>query len=130
MNDKSETTASPAKPEFRGRVYDSIVDTIGATPLVRLVKLAADEGVDADILAKSAFFNPLGSFKDRIGLALSAPAARPAPLGPRAPTLAPTAAHAGARRSRLQVLEATNRKRGGDRPDRCHGGGRVCRQHP
>ena len=46
MNDKPETAVSPAKPEFRGRVYDSIVDTVGATPLVRLAKLAADEGVD------------------------------------------------------------------------------------
>ena len=56
--------------EFRGRVYDSIVETIGATPLVRLRGLAADAGVAADILGKCEFFNPLSSVKDRIGLAM------------------------------------------------------------
>jgi cysteine synthase len=56
--------------EFRGRVYDSIIETIGATPLVRLSRLAADAGVAADILGKCEFFNPLSSVKDRIGLAM------------------------------------------------------------
>src|SRR5881396_1362641 len=56
--------------EFRGRIYDSIVDTIGATPLVRLHRLAAEAGVTADILGKCEFFNPLSSVKDRIGLAM------------------------------------------------------------
>ena len=95
MNDKSETTASPAKPEFRGRVYDSIVDTIGATPLVRLVKLAADEGVDADILAKCEFFNPLGSVKDRIGLAMVDAAERDGSIGPGATLIEPTSGNTG-----------------------------------
>ena len=56
--------------EFRGRIYDSILDTIGATPLVRLHRLAAEAGVTADILGKCEFFNPLSSVKDRIGLAM------------------------------------------------------------
>ncbi len=56
--------------EFRGRVYDSILDTIGATPLVRLSRLSADAGVKADILGKCEFFNPLSSVKDRIGWAM------------------------------------------------------------
>ncbi|QQS10635.1 MAG: cysteine synthase A [Rhodospirillales bacterium] len=60
----------PATPEFRGKIYDSIIDTIGATPLVRLGKLAAKRGVKAEILAKLEFFNPLASVKDRIGLAM------------------------------------------------------------
>ncbi|NKD55409.1 MULTISPECIES: cysteine synthase A [unclassified Haematospirillum] len=55
---------------FRGRIYDSILDTIGATPLVRLRRLAADAGVHADILGKCEFFNPLASVKDRIGVAM------------------------------------------------------------
>ena len=38
--------------EFRGRIYDSITQTIGATPLVRLTKLAADAGSKAEIVAK------------------------------------------------------------------------------
>ena len=65
----SATTALP-HAEFRGRVYDSIVDTIGATPLVRLARLAAEEGIKADLLGKCEFFNPLSSVKDRIGLAM------------------------------------------------------------
>ncbi len=59
-----------AGPEFRGRIYDGIVETIGATPVVRLSKLAAEAGIAAEILAKCEFFNPLSSVKDRIGLAM------------------------------------------------------------
>lgn len=57
-------------PEFRGRIYDGITDTIGATPLVRLSRFAAHHGVQADLLAKLEFFNPLASVKDRIGTAM------------------------------------------------------------
>ncbi len=56
--------------EFRGHIYDSILDTIGATPLVRMNRLAADRKVDAELLAKLEFFNPLSSVKDRIGAAM------------------------------------------------------------
>ena len=59
-----------APATFRGRVYDSIIETIGATPLVRLSRFAATHGVKADILAKCEFFNPLSSVKDRIGAAM------------------------------------------------------------
>jgi cysteine synthase A len=55
---------------FRGRVYDSILDTIGATPIVRFSRLAAETRVEAEILAKLEFFNPLASVKDRIGLSM------------------------------------------------------------
>ena len=58
------------KVEARGRIFDSIVDTIGGTPLVRLSRLAAAHGVGAEIVAKLEFFNPLGSVKDRIGVAM------------------------------------------------------------
>jgi cysteine synthase A len=54
----------------RGRVYDSIIDTIGNTPIVRLSKLANADGVKAEILAKLEFFNPIASVKDRIGVAM------------------------------------------------------------
>lgn len=54
----------------RGRVYNSITETIGNTPLVRLSRLAAASGVKADILMKLEFFNPLSSVKDRIGVAM------------------------------------------------------------
>jgi cysteine synthase A len=61
---------SEASAQFRGRLYDSFLDTIGATPVVRLSKLAKSENVKAEILAKCEFFNPLSSVKDRIGLAM------------------------------------------------------------
>jgi cysteine synthase A len=51
-----------------GRIYNSIVETVGSTPLVRLNKVTA--GVPATILLKCEFFNPLGSVKDRIGMAM------------------------------------------------------------
>jgi cysteine synthase A len=61
---------SPRSTEGRGRIYDSIVDTIGNTPIVRLDKLAKEHGVKANLLAKLEFFNPLASVKDRIGVAM------------------------------------------------------------
>lgn len=61
---------SDGTAEFRGRIYDSILDTVGATPLVRLSRLAAKHGVVADVVAKCEFFNPLSSVKDRIGKAM------------------------------------------------------------
>lgn len=54
----------------RGKVYASITDTIGDTPLVRFDKLAKDNGVKATILGKLEFFNPIASVKDRIGVAM------------------------------------------------------------
>src|SRR5499426_3616918 len=50
------------------RIYNNILETIGRTPLVRLNKVT--QGVDATILLKCEFFNPLGSVKDRIGMAM------------------------------------------------------------
>lgn len=54
----------------RGRVFDSIVDAIGDTPIVRLRKLPEARGAQATILAKLEYFNPAGSVKDRIGAAM------------------------------------------------------------
>ena len=52
----------------RGRVYASITETIGDTPIVRLDRLAKEKGVKANLLAKLEFFNPISSVKDRIGV--------------------------------------------------------------
>jgi cysteine synthase A len=60
---------SPDTPG-RGRIYNSILDTIGDTPIVRLDKLAREKGVKAHLLAKLEFFNPIASVKDRIGVAM------------------------------------------------------------
>ncbi|MBN8648352.1 MAG: cysteine synthase A [Caulobacterales bacterium] len=54
----------------QGRIFNNITETIGATPLVRLEKLATKYGVKANILAKLEFFNPIASVKDRIGVAM------------------------------------------------------------
>ncbi len=51
-----------------GKIYNNIVETVGHTPLVKLNKVTA--GLDATILLKCEFFNPLGSVKDRIGMAM------------------------------------------------------------
>jgi cysteine synthase A len=54
----------------RGKIFNSITDTIGDTPLVRLNRLPAMHGVKAEILAKLEFFNPISSVKDRIGVSM------------------------------------------------------------
>ena len=61
---------TPATRPGRGRIYDSITQTIGDTPIVRLDRIARAAGVGANILAKLEFFNPLASVKDRIGVAM------------------------------------------------------------
>lgn len=52
----------------RGRIYGSITETIGDTPIVRLDRLAKAKGVHANLMAKLEFFNPIASVKDRIGV--------------------------------------------------------------
>ena len=68
----SEAARKPdaQKAAGRGRVYDSITETIGDTPLVRLHRMAKEAGAKADILLKLEFFNPLASVKDRIGVSM------------------------------------------------------------
>lgn len=82
--------------EFRGRIYDSIVDTIGATPLVRLRKFAAKHNVTAEIIGKLEFFNPMASVKDRIGLAMIEAAEKAGRITPGKSTLVePTSGNTG-----------------------------------
>ncbi|PWC31019.1 cysteine synthase A [Azospirillum sp. TSO35-2] len=85
-----------AAPEFRGKIYDSVLDTIGATPLVRLSRLADDAGVKAHILGKLEFFNPLASVKDRIGRAMIEAAEAAGTIEPGRTTLVePTSGNTG-----------------------------------
>lgn len=58
------------KAPGRGRIYDSITETVGNTPLVRLDRFAAEKGIVARLVAKLEFFNPIASVKDRIGVAM------------------------------------------------------------
>jgi cysteine synthase A len=81
--------------EFRGRVYDSIADTIGATPLVRIRRLAAEAGARAEILGKCEFFNPLSSVKDRIGVSMIAAAEATGRIRPRTVFVEPTSGNTG-----------------------------------
>ncbi len=62
--------ASGTRVPGRGRVYNSITETIGDTPIVRLDKFAREKGIVANLLAKLEFFNPIASVKDRIGVAM------------------------------------------------------------
>lgn len=60
---------SATKPG-RGRIYNAISETIGDTPLVRLDRLTRRHGIQANVLAKLEFFNPIASVKDRIGVSM------------------------------------------------------------
>ncbi|WIG50817.1 MULTISPECIES: cysteine synthase A [unclassified Afipia] len=70
MDTKSNPNASQTRQPGRGRIYDSIVDAFGDTPIVRLHRLPEQNGVKAKILAKLEYFNPAASVKDRIGAAM------------------------------------------------------------
>ena len=72
MDDLSSPSslASAAPARALGRIFDDITQTVGATPLVRLDRLAARHGARAEILAKLEFFNPIASVKDRIGVSM------------------------------------------------------------
>jgi cysteine synthase A len=78
-----------------GRIFDSILDTIGNTPLVRLKKLAADTGCAAQLTAKCEFFNPLSSVKDRIGLSMIREAEAAGRIKPGTVLVEPTSGNTG-----------------------------------
>lgn len=88
-------TTRPQRAEFRGRVYNSITDTIGATPLVRVHRLAQQAGAKADILAKCEFFNPLSSVKDRIGVSMIDAAEAAGRIKPGTVLVEPTSGNTG-----------------------------------
>jgi cysteine synthase A len=79
----------------RGRIYDSIIETIGNTPLVRVSQFCAEEGVDADILAKLEFFNPIASVKDRIGVNMILDMEKSGKIKPGATLIEPTSGNTG-----------------------------------
>lgn len=81
--------------EFRGRIYDSVIDTVGATPLIRLSRFGKDAGVQGNIIAKCEFYNPLNSVKDRIGLAMIEAAEQDGRIGEGATLVEPTSGNTG-----------------------------------
>ena len=76
-----------------GRIYNSIVETVGRTPLVRLNRITA--GLPATIALKCEFFNPLGSVKDRIGVAMIEDAEQKGILKPDTTIVEPTSGNTG-----------------------------------
>lgn len=86
---------TPKSAEFRGKIYDSVVDTIGATPLVRIPRIAEAEGCKAELVAKLEFFNPLASVKDRIGNAMISAAEAEGKIGPGSVIVEPTSGNTG-----------------------------------
>src|SRR6476661_2019565 len=79
----------------RGRIYDSITDTIGDTPLVRLNRIAKEKGVKANLLAKLEFFNPISSVKDRIGVAMIDALEASGAIQPGSTLIEPTSGNTG-----------------------------------
>jgi cysteine synthase A len=92
--------ASDLKPivldrPLRGRIYDSIAETIGNTPLVRIPNITAQDGIKADICLKLEFFNPIASVKDRIGLNMILAAEEDGRLKPGGTIIEPTSGNTG-----------------------------------
>ncbi|MBN8532387.1 MAG: cysteine synthase A [Alphaproteobacteria bacterium] len=93
----SETASAlpAAQNPGRGRIYDSILDTIGNTPLVRVPRLSKEYGCVADLLVKLEFFNPLASVKDRIAYGMIEAAEQSGQLKPGMTIVEPTSGNTG-----------------------------------
>jgi cysteine synthase A len=80
---------------LRGRIYDSIAETIGNTPLVRIPRITAEDGIQADICLKLEFFNPTSSVKDRIGVNMILSLEQEGRIGPGTVLIEPTSGNTG-----------------------------------
>ncbi len=78
-----------------GRIYNSLTDTIGTTPLLALSRYGESNGLDAQVLAKLEYFNPAGSVKDRIAKAMLEDAERSGALKPGSVIIEPTSGNTG-----------------------------------
>ena len=95
MSDASSYDAARHRKSGRGKVYDSILDTIGDTPLVGLPRLSAELKPKATVLAKLEFFNPIASVKDRIGVAMIDALEQAGRIGPGSVLIEPTSGNTG-----------------------------------
>jgi cysteine synthase len=86
---------TPARKPGQIRIFKSITDTIGETPLVRLNRLPQMRGIKANILAKLEFFNPISSVKDRIGVAMIDDMEAKGMVGPETVLVEPTSGNTG-----------------------------------
>ncbi|MCR9136735.1 MAG: cysteine synthase A [Alphaproteobacteria bacterium] len=94
MADTHTTQLTFDKPG-RGRVYNSVLETIGNTPLVRIGRLANEAGCQAEVLAKLEFYNPLSSVKDRIAVAMLEAMEADGSLKPDGVIVEPTSGNTG-----------------------------------
>jgi cysteine synthase A len=79
----------------RGKIYPSILDTIGDTPLVGLPRLTSEMRPKAEVLAKLEFFNPISSVKDRIGVSMIAALEAKGLVGEGTTLIEPTSGNTG-----------------------------------
>src|ERR1700677_3981536 len=80
---------------LRGRIYDSIAETIGNTPLVRIPNITAEDGIKADICLKLEFFNPISNRQGRIRLQHVPAAEADGRLRPGGTIIEPTSGNTG-----------------------------------
>ena len=92
-----DRTANPIQFDNpgRGRIYNSIIETMGNTPLVRVPNLSADLGLAGDLLLKLEFFNPISSVKDRIGVGMILDLEESGKLLPGGTLIEPTSGNTG-----------------------------------
>jgi cysteine synthase A len=94
MDSHSHKPTTLDKP-LRGRIYDNILETIGNTPLVRIPRIASEDGLLADVALKLEFFNPIGSVKDRIGVNMILSLEAEGKIGPDTTLIEPTSGNTG-----------------------------------
>ncbi len=95
QSDTYDSAVARFARQGRGRIYDSVVDLIGDTPLVRLPRLTAELKPKGEVVAKLEFFNPLSSVKDRIGAAMIESLEQRGILKPGGTLVEPTSGNTG-----------------------------------
>jgi cysteine synthase A len=96
LNAPNQRMVSPrARPPGRGRVFASVTEAIGDTPIVQLTRLPQLHRVKANILAKLEYLNPAGSVKDRIGVAMVDAMEAAGAIGPDTVLIEPTSGNTG-----------------------------------
>ena len=88
----TELNTEPRTTEGRGKLYSSILDTIGDTPVVQVKKLAPD---NVRLYVKAEFFNPAGSIKDRLAISIIEEAERSGDLKPGQTVIEATSGNTG-----------------------------------
>jgi cysteine synthase A len=95
IHDDADAGVGVRSTRGRGRIYASVVDTIGDTPIVQLPRLSAEYSPKATVLAKLEFFNPMASVKDRIGVAMVEALEVAGKLDPETVLIEPTSGNTG-----------------------------------